>query len=555
MFMHSHIWKRAASLFFIGLITIVLTACGGGGGGGGGGGLSTGTFEKTDERTGTSWSQHFGTTFNGIRYLHLYQVADILGAGYISALRLQANSAVAASFACANVTIRMGHSSAATTTGTYADVETVGQGSPVTVLDDATITIPAMAQYDYWEIPLATNFYYNGIDNIFVDISRAGACGGTTAVRAGNTATTVTIGSVAGPMPATGSNQTALAGMRFVFSGGDNTIDLGGGSTNFWPFTNQVAQTQNLYLASEINGSGPITGLGFQLDAATTVANTYTYTVRMGHSTLATLNNDFTSNFSGTPNTVADNLTFTIPAGMPAGAYFWVPLTSSFNYNGTDNLIIDVAVPSGTGDTDLRVAPIAGRRVSDNIGDNTPSLGAVAYHIRLRMNGSTMDVIGPDNGQTTMFSTSVDGRQFMLRAAELGTSGTINRIACRIYSASVAQDYMGYKVVMAHSSASTLDAVDANNTAGGSTVFSGTFSLPAGLRNGDWVEIPLSNSFSYNGTDNLVVETSTTIANVGTSHLCEISGPNATSYPGLSKVTGGAAPLDYRGTWRFWINK
>ena len=45
-----------------------------------------------------------------------------------------------------------------------------------------------------------------------------------------------------------------------------------------------------------------------------------------------------------------------------------------------------------------------------------------------------------------------------------------------------------------------------DNMLDATTVFSGTFSLPGGLKAGDWIEIPLSTSFAYDQNKNLVVQ-------------------------------------------------
>ena len=47
----------------------------------------------------------------------------------------------------------------------------------------------------------------------------------------------------------------------------------------------------------------------------------------------------------------------------------------------------------------------------------------------------------------------------------------------------------------------------ATNLASPVTVFSGTFDLAA-VTQGDWVEIPLTTPFAYNGRDNLVLQIS-----------------------------------------------
>jgi hypothetical protein len=97
-----------------------------------------------------------------------------------------------------------------------------------------------------------------------------------------------------------------------------------------------------VYLASEISGSGPITGVGLKT-AATTTTGTYTYTLKFAHTTVSQLSLTFTDNYtSGSPVTVVNDGTFTIPEGVPADTYIWIPFPGTFTYNGSDNLLIDL---------------------------------------------------------------------------------------------------------------------------------------------------------------------------------------------------------------------
>ena len=518
------------------LLLVGMGGCGGGGGGdnggGGGGGaglpLATGTFVKTFGPAATNGNvMPFGADgFGDVKHQMLYTAAEIGGAGRITALRFKYSASVAASVTCPNTTIRLGHTRLTALTTTFGANVNQGSGSQRTVLDNTTVSIPAGAAGAWFEIPLATPFEYNGIDNLVVEVERTTTCSGEVPVasvdasgnrRAFSSATDSAPGAAEhNPTTADGVDTTHLL-QQFVFSGGDDKIDLGGAGNNFWPFTqlngNEKLRIQNLYLASEINGSGPITGVAFQINTAT-VAGSYTYTLKLGHSTLTALAATFASNYAGAPTTVANAVSFTIPAGVPAGEWVWVPVPDGvFTYNGTDNLIVEVATSSGTADTFLRSATIAGRRVNAFYTTGTATTGSVdstAYHIALRFNGGTMDVntpFGVSGGGADLFLFhNLDGkRQWLYLATELGSKGAITKIACRSRRDSTAESDLNYTVVLSHTTAATLGADFAANLAAPVTVFSSTFSIPAALT-GDWLEIPLATPFAYNGKDNLVVQ-------------------------------------------------
>ncbi len=485
--------------------------------------------------------------FNGEEFRHyqfLYLPADIAGSGNIASIyfRYYENSQA---LSCPRVTIRLGHSSVSALNTDMTSNVNQGKGSAVTVLDRA-VSIPAGAAGEYFEIPLDTRFNYNGVDNLVVDITRTSACTGGVRLITGAGAVTYTgrvySTSSATPDTATQTSQSPHH-VKFKFAGGDNPQNYGGAGTNTWPFATVPLRTQTLYLASNINGSGRITGIAFQLNDVS-VAGTYTYSMRMAHTTLSALGTIFADNYSGNPVTVANNVTFSVPAGIPAGEWFWAPVPNdTFTYNGRDNLIVEVATTAGTGGSEsLRVATgTAGVRVWANgaTSESGSSSIPVVHHIKLRFAGGTMDTVFTSNSNANVFPTSISGRQFLLRASELGTAGYITRIALRSFTnATTTASYPDYSITLAHTDQGALVADDATNIAGGSVVYTGTFTMQAGLLAGDWIEIPLSTPFHYNGYSNLVVQTS---SGAGTaSRSCTIS-TSATRFIDMWKATGGAS--------------
>ena len=514
----------------------MLAACGGGGGGGGGGGAApgptppvTGTFIKTFGPASTIGnSLPFGTDFAGDAKLQtLYTAAEIGAAGRITALRFF-RSDVTPSITCPNTTIRLGHTSLSAPTATFGTNVNQGRGTQRTVLDNTTATIPAGATGTWFEIPFAVPFEYNGVDNLVVEVERTTACSGEAVIASVNASgnrrafafnTDNTPGTADHDTTTAFPVDTTLLLQQFVFSGGDNKIDLGGTDNNIWPFANTAVvgnerpRIQNLYLASEINGSGPITGVAFQLNDLS-VAGSYTYTLKLGHSTRTTLGVTFASNYAGSPVTVANAVSFDIPANITAGEWVWVPIPNGvFTYNGTDNLIVEVATSAGSVNTNLRAGIIAGRRVYVNDTLGTATTGAVddvAYHIALRFHGGTMDVHTPEamssaSSDIFPFYGTDNKRQYLYRAAELGTKGNISKIACRAGSGGDAETGFNYTVVLSHTSASALSGNFAASLTSPVTVFNGSFDLPA-VAVGDWIEVPLTTAFAYNGVDNLVVQ-------------------------------------------------
>lgn len=541
----------AASVF-------ALVACGGGGGGGDhGGGLGSGTFTRTFSPASNGGNQvPFGIgTFGDVTSQGLYTPAEVGASGRITMLRFQNMLANTGPITCPNTTIRLGHSNLAALTATFAS--NLNVGSPVVVLSNATVNVPATAT-TWFDIPLTTPFDYNGVDNLVVQVDRTTVCQGTAAIfgvnsttssagrRAFSGATDTTAGTAQNDTT-TGVVDSVLPWMRFVFTGGDNKLEFGGtniaANSNSFPWSANK-RTQHLYLASEINGSGPITGIAFQANFQNTVAATYTYTIRLGHTTLTQLGTSFAGNFAGSPTTVANAVTgFTIPAGILPGEWFWVPIPDGiFTYNGTDNLIVEVSVPAGTTFNYVRMFPgVAGRRLFNN-SDAAAATGTVDdnhYHIALRFNGASMNVIEPNLiGYQVPFSPTValTFAQFLYGNHAMGTGGAINRVGFRLNADNASPVvFTGAAITLGHTTLADLTTTPGSNIDNPIQVFSGNITIPGGLKAGDWVDIPVS-GFAYDPKKNLIVQV---LAGTGPSDVILTYGGS-----GVVSNSGRSAPGD-----------
>lgn len=551
--MTSKLGLTGVSMLFV---LATLSACGGGGGAAAPAPAATG-FTKTVVLPADGfgdWSGLFSASAGSNRYQALVRAADIQGSGPLRSLALRFGAASSGNN-CPNVTIQLVHRNvAAALSTTFASNLTSGRGAPVTVFGPATLTIPAAASGDYFTVPLSGAFNYNGVDNLIVDIESDG-CTASTVLDAhdANPVYTALIYNITNRAAATGSTWNSLADMKFGFAGGGNRVQAPGSSgSNIFPFDSFAggAKVQLLYYPAEIDGTGPITGIAFPVGAVTT-AQSHTVTVKLGHSTLTALTGTFASNFnSGGSVTAANAVTFEIPAGAPAGRYLWVPLPDgTFNYNGVDNLVVEIEASASAGSTTVTThqAGVSQRRLVASPVATTGSLDSIVNDIQLRFAGGSMDAITPG----AMTSLSFEGfpfydnadskRQFLYRAAELGTRGTITKIACRTSRGGGAETGFSYTMALSHGTAPALSATFATNLAGPVTVFNGTFDLPA-VTVGDWIEIPLTTPFAYNGRDNLVLQISGSGGTAG-GFACALDTASATLYTGrrLFGATSAAA--------------
>ncbi len=498
----------------IGLVSIIGTGGGGGGGGGGATSLATGEFIKTAQLdSNASWFGHFNAGVTDRRVQHLYLADEIDGSGYITAIAFRSSTNTAAQITCPDLTLKMVHTSLSALTVNFAFNVEQGKGSLETVLTNAQVVVPVVTSGDYFEIQLDTPFYYNGVDNLVVDFIRTGVCDDS--IRLGGDAAFLNGALWSDNLAAATGTLDFGLNMEFTFEGGDNTLFSNPTSSAVVPFNNipTFQREQQLYLASDINGSGPITGLGIQV-ANLTLEETYTVSVNLGHATVTTLASDYAANYSGSPVTVANAVSFTIPANVPANSYVWIPLPDAvFTYNGTDNLILEFNVTAATGNTrytnhdhgsgDVRL--IFGPSDASSIN----AVNTAIHHIKFRFNGGTMDVIPsePPGISSQVFGSINSQIMGTYASTELGSKGTITRVAVRLVSDSIADEYPDYRLVMGHANTLGLNTGQTylDQMENDTTTYTGTISIPTGLEAGDWVEIPLSTPFTYDPEKNLVV--------------------------------------------------
>jgi hypothetical protein len=172
--------------FILSLVVFMSIGCGGGSSGGGGGGdssgttpLADGTFEKYFAPDSSFLSQTGPFNTSDYRHaMHIYHSSDIKGSGYIESIAFRLNTVLGADVTCPNTTIRLGHTSKTEFDGVddnFASYVEEGKGSLVTLVDDTTVTMPAGLNGDYYILTLDSPFYYNGIDNLVVDVERTTA--------------------------------------------------------------------------------------------------------------------------------------------------------------------------------------------------------------------------------------------------------------------------------------------------------------------------------------------------------------------------------------------
>jgi len=104
--------------------------------------------------------------------------------------------------------------------------------------------------------------------------------------------------------------------------------------------------------------------------------------------------------------------------------------------------------------------------------------------------------------------TGAGQMQSLYKPNFVGTGGLINSINLRLKTDSVAATITDYKIYMGGTAKDTLDVVDSyssNMELNSTLVYDGSFDIPAGLKAGDWLNIPLQTGFTYDPTENMSI--------------------------------------------------
>lgn len=502
------------------------------------------------------------------KYQFLYKASQIGGSGIIdklSFIRAQENTT---EITCDNTSLRLGHTSLNSLTTTFADNIEQGKGSLITVRNNSTINFPTGNASQHVELSLDTPFYYNGVDNLVLEIERSSACSGRLYVRSEDLGPGTNPQLFSHTVSTTGSNTSHLHHINFRFRGGDNQITSNHNNINGIPFRSSGDKVQLLFYADEINGKGRITGIGFPVGVNVNPATSYDYTVnvRLGHTDLSNLTTDFNSNYSDTPITLTSNMSYSTPGELPDNAYIWVPIPDGiFNYNGDQNLIIEMDVPSGSGTTFLKVRTggVTQRRAYGPAGGSTATgTDTHAYGLKLRIGGGSIDIITDGVGAEGLpYNTVSNKRQYLLRSAELGTGGNITKIAHRFNSNHNSQStYNNCRIVLGHTENTTLGNTSfSGNMIDDTIVLDSNITIQPALA-GDWIEQELSTPFNYDSTKNLVVQMScdggtSTVAIEGTYTDAATRYPQRRAYN--TTTANDDTPVgvgDYMIDFRYWVN-
>lgn len=334
-------------------------------------------------------------------------------------------------------------------------------------------------------------------------------------------------------------------------------------------FTTSIrVHVMQVYLSTELQASGVIKSLTLYYQSPVTGLITCpNLVIKMGHTDVSVLNATYASNYErgqGSLVTVYDG-----PVTLAAGDSVTIELDEPFNYNGTDNLIVDIVRNGGCGanaplsahttasarnandtypPTESEATRAVAPRVEEYVakvrfnfagGDSTMKCNENAAAVNLFVNYATMAQILFDKDRVSG-SGPVTGLGFALKTNSPGTDEVYTLTVSMWHAAGTGLTGGGTWTDNFKSGASTLVAENA------------TFTIPANTPAGTYVWLPLNGAFGYNGTDGLVVDIETAAGGTDDQPLqADINGTSTSLIGTADAPEASAGPVRYSVKFRF----
>jgi hypothetical protein len=360
-----------------------------------------------------------GYPFIGTTQLHyqsVYTPAQVGAEGVIKRISINRSSMTVGNYS--NFKIFLAHTSLTNLTNTFANNF---NGYQIEVFSEANV-VANSSNGDTWiHFDLNGNFTYDSSHNLLVDIQWNGRGG--TNVQSHVTADVGVkrIWSTTGA--ATGTTNSWRPAYIFATDVVDNgVVDEGTGSST-WPFCsggNPEMRQQMLFNYSLINGSGVIDKICFQAEENLPAdlpewAVMENLSIRMAHSQNDTLGPVFEANHIGSWTEVFNRSSYNLST---VGRTEWIEIDidNLFNYNGNDNLLIEVRWLGGYGsDTGVNLCMNYSSTYDGQMGiiDYSATTGAPAanrlYNLQTIFTESANLTWSASSSDPGLFSASVSG--------------------------------------------------------------------------------------------------------------------------------------------------
>lgn len=294
-----------------------------------------------------------GSTYNECRYQALYPSSEVGSEGKMVSISFNRSSFAAGNYS--NVVIRMAHTDLTDLTSTF---DNNYDGYLIEVFNESGVMLNSSNGDTWITFNLNGDFTYDSAHNLLIDIQWNGSGGTDLSLESHNTGPAIRrVWNFLDMTSPTGTTDfvSSVPVIKFGVDA-ENTaiVDTGGGGS--FPFTPVAATSiryQLLYNYTMLNESGRIGEIAFQSSIA---GNEYavmnSFSIRMAHSQNDTLDPNFDEHYVGTWVEVVNRTSYNMSTNEQYG-WINIKLDIPFDYNGNDNLLVDIRWNGGQGSANI----------------------------------------------------------------------------------------------------------------------------------------------------------------------------------------------------------
>ncbi len=402
------------------------------------GGRGHGTVEHISavEDGGANVIPFWGNGYNECRFQAVYTPDEVGAEGKIMRISVDRDTGSGFSGNFSNVVIRMAHTNRTNLTNTFANNY---NGFLIEVFKADNLMINSSDNSAWFSFDLNGNFTYDSSHNLLIDIMWEGDGGKNVGLMSHDTGSEVRrVWNYTDASSSTGKTDADFPSMpnsepviKFSVDIEKNTVlNEGKDQGGYYPFyiAANMFKIQWLFNASELsNEAGTIENIGL-FKTRPGHAYFHNLTISLAHSNLDSLTTNFTDNYIGQMTDVYHSDNFTI--GEKTG-WFFTAVNPIFEYNGTDNLVIQIVwngEAGGSDDISTSRTGILGqnRRAYSSSNFESGSTGTQRNDITLIFQEKSSFTWSASSSDTGLFTASVsDNVLHITPVANAYGSGTV----------------------------------------------------------------------------------------------------------------------------------
>lgn len=298
-----------------------------------------------------------------------------------------------------------------------------------------------------------------------------------------------------------------------------------------------ASRLQFLVRAADLGGAGPMLGLSLRSAAPIDHCVCRQLVIRLAHTDKSELGGDLAANLAtGNLHTVLSADHKVLPAA-PRGEYFSLVFDRPFNYNGADNLVVEISCAAASVPVTVMASPGEPSYHAAVVALGPAGVGAFPPtthlpHLEFRFAGGVSTLCRSQNSVNEFIPfnnfSNLHKMQTIYYSDEINGAGRITGIGMRIGQACRLAQTHTINLRLGHTSRDELSGDFGENfdlAPPAVLADQARVQVPADVVAGEYIWLPLHDgSFVYNGVDNLLLEVEVTASSGTTRWAAHVNG-------------------------------